>query len=114
MLRIEQSEPVPGLVVIRLVGRVMLGNESAAIPDIVAQLLKQGKKTFICDLSGVTHIDSTGIGRFIASLNHVFREKGRLLMAGAEGQVREGFKVTRLDTVFEFHPTLEDALKAVH
>ncbi|MEO8658962.1 MAG: STAS domain-containing protein [Bryobacteraceae bacterium] len=114
MLRIEQSEPVPGLIVLKLSGRIMLGNESAAIPDVVLRLLKQGKKIFICDLSGVTHIDSTGIGRFIASLNHVFREKGRLIMAGADGQVREGFKVTRLDTVFEFHPTVDEALKAVH
>ena len=114
MLRIEQNEPVPGLIVLKLSGRIMLGNESAAIPDVVLRLLKQGKKIFICDLSGVTHIDSTGIGRFIASLNHVFREKGRLIMAGADGQVREGFKVTRLDTVFEFHPTVDDALKAVH
>jgi anti-anti-sigma factor len=114
MLRIEQNEPVPGLIVLKLSGRIMLGNESAAIPDVVLRLLKQGKKIFICDLSGVTHIDSTGIGRFIASLNHVFREKGRLIMAGADGQVREGFKVTRLDTVFEFHPTVDEALKAVH
>lgn len=113
MLRIEQSEPSPGLVVIHLSGRVMLGPESGAIPDLVLKLLKQGKKQFIFDLSGVTHIDSTGIGRFIASLNHVFRERGRLLMAGAQGQVREGFKVTRLDTVFEFYPVLDDALNAL-
>ncbi len=113
MLHIEQSEPASGVVVIRLNGRVMLGPESAPIPEIVLKLLKEGKRNFIFDLSGVTHIDSTGIGRFIASLNHVFRERGKLLMAGAEGQVRDGFKVTRLDTVFEFHPSVDDALRSL-
>jgi hypothetical protein len=31
------------------------------------------------------------------------------MMAGAEGVVREGFRVTRLDTVFRFAPDVETA-----
>ncbi|MDX2152682.1 MAG: STAS domain-containing protein [Bryobacteraceae bacterium] len=109
VLHIAHSEVSPGVVVLTLNGRVMLGPESAPIPDIVQQYVSQGKKHIIVDLAGVTHIDSTGIGRFIASLNYVYRAGGKLLMAGAVAQVRDGFRVTRLDTVFPFYDTLDDA-----
>ncbi|MCX6625846.1 MAG: STAS domain-containing protein, partial [Acidobacteria bacterium] len=70
-------------------------------------------RNFVIDLSGVTHIDSTGIGRFIAGFNRVFQAKGRLVMAGATGQVRDSFAVTRLDTVFRFYPGPAEALAAL-
>ncbi|HBY61024.1 MAG TPA: hypothetical protein DEH78_14470 [Solibacterales bacterium] len=113
VLQIAHSEVAPGLVVLTLTGRVMLGPESAPIPEIVQQYVKDGKKMFIVDLAGVTHIDSTGIGRFIASLNYIHRAGGKLLMASAVAQVREGFRVTRLDTVFPFYETLDDARSAL-
>ena len=57
------------------------------------------------------HIDSTGLGRFISCLNMVMKAEGILRMAGASGVVREGFRVTRLDTVFEFFPDLNAAIE---
>jgi anti-anti-sigma factor len=60
-------------------------------------------------MSGVKRIDSTGIGRFIYSLNKVEENGGKLRMAGAQGYVRECFRVTRLDTIFQFCPSVEEA-----
>ena len=108
-LQIEHRDVKPGVVVIALAGRVMLGAESAQIETLVHELLKQGCRRFIFDLSGVTHIDSTGIGRFISSLNMTLKEGGSLRMAGASGQVRDSFRVTRLDTIFKFYPDVEGA-----
>ena len=65
------------------------------------------------DLSGVTQIDSTGIGRFIACLSQVRRVGGRLRMAAAGQLVREVFRVTRLDTILQFEPDVESALKTL-
>ena len=67
------------------------------------------------DLSGVTHIDSTGIGTFmLASFGKVRQAGGELVMAGAgSGVVREGFRVTRLDSVFHFYPDVESAVGAL-
>lgn len=112
-LQISHSEARPGVAVISLAGKVMLGAESEAIERLVRDLLKQGYRKLIIDMSGVTHIDSTGIGRFIASLGKVMEVDGTLLMAGAAGVVREGFRVTRLDTVFQFYPDLEAAVAAI-
>ena len=110
-LRIEHNEVKPGVELITLTGRVMLGAESAQIETLVQELLAQGRRQVIFDLSGVTHIDSTGIGRFISSLNKIRVAGGALRMAGASGQVRDAFHVTRLDTVFKFDSDTEAALK---
>lgn len=112
-LAIEQKEVKPGVAVVSLAGRVMLGNESAQIETLVANALQAGCKHLVFDLAGVTHIDSTGIGRFISSLNKARVAGGSLRMAAASGQVRDAFHVTRLDTVFKFYDTVEAALEGL-
>jgi anti-sigma B factor antagonist len=112
-LQIEHKEIRPGVEVVSLAGRVMLGNESAQIEALVEKLLKGGRRHVVFDLAGVTHIDSTGIGRFISSLNKMRVAGGTLRMAAASGQVRDAFHVTRLDTVFKFDPDVDSALQAL-
>ncbi len=90
----------------------MLGPEGQEAERVVASLLEKGYRKFVIDLSGITHIDSTGIGRCIASLNRIMQAAGKLHMAGAAGQVRESFRVTRLDRVFRFFDTVEAAQTA--
>ncbi len=112
-LQIEQREVQPGVVVVALTGRVMLGDESAKIESIFQQLLQEGRSRVVFDLTGVTHIDSTGIGRFISCLNKSRVAGGTLRMASASGQVRDAFRVTRLDTVFQFYNDVESALQGL-
>jgi anti-anti-sigma factor len=112
-LKIEHRDVKPGVVLITLTGKVMLGGESAQIETLVQQLLREERPHFLFDLSGVTHIDSTGIGRFISSLNKIRQEGGSLRMVAAAGQVRDSFRVTRLDTVFKFYSNVEEALETL-
>jgi anti-anti-sigma factor len=101
-LTIEYREVAPSTALVTLVGRLMLGPEGQEVERLVGDLIGQGYRRFVFDMSGVSHIDSTGIGRCIASLNKIMQAGGKLHMAGAAGQVREGFRVTRLDRVFRF------------
>lgn len=112
-MEISHREAGPGIAVIQVGGRVMLGEESAQIETRIDELLAKGFRRFIFELSGVTHIDSTGIGRFIACLNRVTQAGGTLRMAAASPVVREAFRVTRLDTIFEFFPDVESATRGL-
>ena len=91
----------------------MLGPEGQEVETIVGDLLNKGYRKIIFDMTGLTHIDSTGIGRCIASLNKISQAGGKLHMAGAAGQVREGFRVTRLDKVFRFFEDVAAASAAL-
>ena len=112
-LQIEHQQPQPGVAVIALTGKVMLGANTGAIDELITSLIAQGVRKIVIDLAGVTHIDSTGIGVLIASLGKVTEAGGAMAMAGASGVVREGFRVTRLDRVFRFYADRAAALEAI-
>jgi len=112
-MEISHRETEHGVAVITISGRIMLGAESAEIEALVAKLLAGGTKKIVFDLSGTTHLDSTGIGRFIASLNKVMQSGGKMRMAAASRIVRDGFRITRLDTVFEFFDDIETAVQGM-
>jgi anti-sigma B factor antagonist len=111
-LEINQREVAPATAVISLEGSVMRGPEAERIEAVLNGALAQGLSRIVFDMTGVKRIDSTGIGRFIYCLNKVQQSGGKLWMAGAQGYVRECFRVTRLDTIFQFCGTVEDALAA--
>src|SRR5512135_1467894 len=102
MLQIKHRKADPGAAVVSLTGKVMIGEESAMIETLVGQLVGDGRVNIVMDLSGVTRIDSTGIGRFVACLRQVRRVGGSLRMAAAGGLVREVFRITCLDTILQF------------
>jgi anti-anti-sigma factor len=109
MMEISHTETAPNTVVITLSGKFMLGPEGDQIIGLVDRLLASGTRLFIFDLSGVGAIDSTGIGRFISSFNKILAAGGEMRMAGATGHVFQSFKVSLLDKVFRFYPTVEAA-----
>ena len=99
------------MVVFTVIGKVMLGAESEKIVDKVDDLLREGKRKIIFNLAGITRIDSTGIGRFIASYNRIAAAGGEMRMAAAAHYLFQAFHISRLDTVFRFYPSVEDATK---
>jgi anti-anti-sigma factor len=110
-LEISHSQVAPGTVVVTLAGKLMLGPVGEEIVTLVEELLRKGERTIVFDLSGVTVIDSTGIGRFIASYNKIVAAGGEMRMAGATGHLFHSFKVSLLDQVFPFFPTVEEAVR---
>jgi anti-anti-sigma factor len=112
MLAVTHKEIRPGVALVLVTGKMMMGEDSGQVDALVGQLLDSGYQNIVFDLSGLTHIDSTGIGRFIASYNRVMQVDGASLhMAAATGIVRSAFRVTKLDTVFPFFETVESALQ---
>ena len=110
-MHIGHLEAAPGKVVVTLSGRVMMGPASEGIVTLVGELLRQGNRFVVFDLSAVTSIDSTGIGRFISSFNKLTAAGGEMRMAGDTGHIFESFHVSLLDTVFSFCGSVEEALK---
>src|ERR1700749_2634244 len=110
---VEQQDVRSATSVIRLTGKLMLGEEGAQLETLVPDLVRNGRKNLVFDLSGVTHIDSTGIGRFIDTYSRLGKIGGQMRLAGATGTVRDSFRVTRLDTVFPFYATVEAACQGL-
>jgi len=110
-MEITHKEVAPRVTVVTITGRVMMGPASEPIVHEVEDVLRQGNRTIIFDLSGITGIDSTGIGRFISSFNKIHAAGCEMRMAGASGHVFDAFHMSLLDTVFSFYDTVDAAIK---
>src|SRR5687767_6321498 len=64
----------------------------------------------VVNLGRVTMVDSSGIGTMIRCHSAVTKNGGRMKIVGANATVRQAFRITRLDSVFEFHETEQSAL----
>jgi stage II sporulation protein AA (anti-sigma F factor antagonist) len=112
-LQIGYEEKDTGIAVVTLTGRLMQGPEGERLEGIIKELLARGVRKILLDFSGLTHIDSTGIGRTIAALNLVMQQGAKMVVAGAKGSVREAFRITQLDRVFRFFDDFAAAEEAL-
>ncbi|HXJ39656.1 MAG TPA: STAS domain-containing protein [Bryobacteraceae bacterium] len=99
----------PGITVIELSGKVTLGRESSQIEPLTVKMLAEGTRKIVFDVSGVTYIDSSGMGQIAFSAGKVTRAGGQCRVAGAAGMVLEVFRITRVDSVVPFADTVEEA-----
>jgi len=111
-MEIRYEAAGPDAAIVTLSGKLMLGTGTERISALVEELLGQGTKTVVFDLGGVTTLDSTGVGQFIASFNRIMAAGGQMRMAGASGHVLQTFHVSLLDRMFPFYASAEEAVKA--
>jgi anti-sigma B factor antagonist len=93
-------------------GRVELGQESAAIRDLISNLLSQGHKQILLNLADVDYIDSSGLGSLIGSLASVRKQGGELKLLNLTDKVVDVMQVTRLYTVFDVTTDEASAVKS--
>ncbi|MGC1505954.1 MAG: STAS domain-containing protein [Sulfitobacter sp.] len=87
----------------------------AAIALEFKEAIRQGtqgaKAEVVLDLTQVGFIDSSGLGAIVATMKHLAPNR-RLILAGLTPPVEKVFRLTRMDSVFQIHLTLEEALRA--
>jgi anti-anti-sigma regulatory factor len=78
---------------------------------VVSEMLANGGKV-VLDLSGVTSIDSAGIGELAFLHTWARAQNADLKFASPTPFVRDLLGLTNLDSVLEIHPSLCEALAA--
>jgi anti-anti-sigma factor len=66
MLEIQTKHLQPDVVILEITGRIT-GKECQQLESATESLVREKQKKIIFDLTGVTHIDSTGIAIIVAS-----------------------------------------------
>jgi len=112
ILTIEQKQIPPDVTVLEMSGRIILGNNSRDVELKVAELLRANAKKIILDLTGVTMLDSTGVGVLVMCRGKVAKEGGRLHVAGATGIVENILQITNVDKLVSLFPTVAQAADA--
>jgi anti-sigma B factor antagonist len=70
-------------------------------------------RTVIMDLSGITFLDSSGLGALIALLKRTTESGGDIKLAGLRKEIRLVFEITRAYKIFDIFDSVEEALRVV-
>lgn len=105
-------EIVGSICVISPKGRLVLGGGDSELREAIRQQLGAGQDEFVLDLSEVTYIDSAGLGELIATLKRAREANGDVKIAGLRDKVKSLFVLTRLETAFDVHDTVQAAIDA--
>jgi len=108
MMEIQTRELPPDVVVLEIAGRITMGRDCKQLEWSTENLVRDNKKKIVFDLSGVTHIDSTGIGIIVMCAGHIKQAGGQLRVC-ANGHVEKVLRLTSVDRVVDLHPTVAAA-----
>ncbi len=108
-----QSEPMGGgITVVHLSGSITVGRESQTMLPFVQDLLRKNERKLILDLSGIEHLDSSGVELLFECFSAAQSASAQLRLASAVPKVARLFRITRLDTIMPFHETVTEAATA--
>jgi anti-sigma B factor antagonist len=90
-----------GITIVDISGRIILGEESAALRDLVRDLLSKEHRQILFNLAEVSYIDSAGLGSLVAAFISVRKQKGELKLLNLTNKVHNVLQITKLYTVFD-------------
>jgi anti-anti-sigma factor len=99
------------VIIVHCQGRIVYRDEAAALSRVVGDVMSQARK-IVLDLSGVSSLDSAGIGELVLLHTWAQRAKVDFKVAGPNHLVRTLLDLTKLDSVLEIHSSLDEALEA--
>jgi anti-sigma B factor antagonist len=97
--------------VLYLRGRLVYSNEARAFFCKATELLP-GARQLVVDLSGVEKIDGAGLGELVAVWNSAQAAQSTVKLVAPTRRVASLLALTHLTSLFEIHPTLDEAVLA--
>jgi len=87
--------------IIQLSGKITIGSGDVKIRELISTALDEGKGKVLLNLSGVSAIDSSGIGEMVACYTTVTKRGGQLKLLKLSPKINDILQVTQLITVFD-------------
>ena len=100
------------VIIVDLEGNLVAGVGDEVLTQVMNELLAKDYKKILLNLSGVSLIDSLGVGELVASVKLGQRFGSEVKMTNIKGQVREVLDLTQLLPVLSIHNSEDEALAA--
>jgi len=102
-----------GVTVITLDGSILGGPEANTLNNELHRLIGVGKKSVVIDLAGVSLMNSTGLGLLIGGYTALKNAGGAFALSGANENIQNLIRITKLQTIFRSFPTLGEAVASI-
>ena len=108
----EHTGEVSEIAVIDFSGAITLGPGTSTLRTMVRELVGNGHRKILLNLSEVNYIDSAGLGELVAAHATVRKASGELKLVQLNQRVRDLIQITRLFTVFDVQPNEAAAIRS--
>lgn len=100
------------VIIVDFEGRLAVGVGDDLLPKLVEQLLNEGNRKILLNLSDMDYIDSNGLGELVLSLKTSKRFGASLRLLKPQDRVRKTLRLTNLLPMFSVYETEAEALKS--
>ncbi len=98
------------VIVVHCQGRIVYRDEAAEFSRVVGEIMEQARRV-VLDLTGVSAMDSAGIGELVLVRTWA-GQKNIELKCAASAVVRTLLELTNLDSVLDLHESVDSAFAA--
>ena len=106
-----ESHTTEGVTIVTCHGRIVFGEEATELRETLKKLLATTRK-LILNLSGVSYIDSGGLGTLVGVYSSARSSGADIKLTGLGQRLRDVLQITKLVTVFEVYDTEQQAIAA--
>jgi len=97
-----EERMVGQIAVVTVTGDITLNKGGdVLLKDKVQSLLQQGQKNIVLDMSGVSYVDSAGLGELVQAYATTKNRGGALKLVSVTKRLKDLLVVTKLLTVFD-------------
>jgi anti-anti-sigma factor len=93
-------------------GRLAVGVSDTLLPRVIDEILGDGTKKILLNLSDMDYIDSNGLGELVQAYRESQRRGASLRLLKPQDRVTRTLRLTNLLPIFSVYDTEEEALKA--
>ncbi len=104
---------VDDVIIVDLEGRMVAGSGARLLRDVMNQLVAEGWKRILLNLSGVSWIDSAGIGELVASLKMAKRFGVTVKLLRIGDRVKHVLSISQILPLLEVYENEEEALRRI-
>ena len=105
------SRMVDGVMVVDLAGE--LSRRGPSLNNPMKELLELSRSSLVLNLSGVSYVDSSGLGQLISIWTSIVNRGGELILLRPSPRVYAQLQMTKLDTVFTITQNEEEAVRRI-
>lgn len=108
-IKVRKAEDVA---IVDFNGRLAIGVSDTILPRIIGEILGEGSKKILLNLSDMDYIDSNGLGELVQAYREAQRRGASLRLLKPQDRVAKTLRLTNLLPMFTVYESEDDALNA--
>jgi len=106
-----ETREADGITIVTCTGKIIFGEEANTLRDVLKRRLSETKH-IVLNLSGVSYIDSGGLGTLVGVYSSARSAGADIKMVGLSQRLRDVLAITKLAAVFEMYESDSQAVAA--